>query len=88
MAGDPGCALLLVGLGFNALSVSPAALPRVKWAIRSLDFPTLQSLAKQALKLERPEAIRLLLENALMNAGLERLLSRPQADVDFLNATG
>lgn len=86
MAGDPGCALLLVGLGFNSLSVSPAALPRVKWAIRSLDFPTLQSLAKQALMLERPEAIRLLLEQALIDAGLDRLLHRPEANVADVDA--
>jgi phosphotransferase system enzyme I (PtsP) len=73
MAGDPGGALLLLGLGFNRLSVSAAALPRVKWAIRSVEFSRMASLARQALTLEKPEAIHRLLEHALKDAGLDRL---------------
>ncbi len=75
MASDPGCALLLLGLGINSLSVSAAALSRVKWAIRSVDSRHVKALAKQALRLEKPEAIRQLLDSALENAGLERLRS-------------
>ena len=81
MASDPGCALLLLGLGFNSLSISAAALPRVKWAIRSVDFPRMQSLAKKALMLDRPEPIRQLLEKALEGAGLDRLLRRPTTSI-------
>jgi len=73
MAGDPGGALLLLGLGFNRLSVSAAVLPRIKWAIRSVDFSRMASLARQALTLEKPEAIRQLLEQTLKDAGLDRL---------------
>ena len=86
MVGDPGCALLLLGLGFNSLSVSAAALPRVKWAIRSVDFPRMESLAKEALRLEKPEPIRRLLENALEDVGLGRLLRRPNASIADNNA--
>jgi len=73
IAGDPSGALLLLGLGFNRLSVSAAALPRVKWAIRSVDFSQMELLARQALTLEKPEAIRRLLEQTLKDAGLDRL---------------
>ena len=34
MANYLGCALLLLGMGFDGLSVSATAIPRVKWAIR------------------------------------------------------
>ena len=88
MAADPGCALLLVGIGINSLSVSAAALPRVKWAIRSVGFQQIESLARQALRLEKPEAIRLLLEKALRDAGLERLLRWPDANIPDDNAPG
>ena len=81
MASDPGCALLLLGMGFTSLSVNAAALPRVKWAIRSVDFPRMQSLAKEALMLDRPEPIRQRLEKALEDAGLDRLLRRPNANI-------
>jgi signal transduction protein with GAF and PtsI domain len=81
MASDPGCALLLLGLGFNSLSISAAALPRVKWAIRSVDFSRMQSLAKKALMLDRPEPIRQLLEKALEGAGLDQLLRRPTTSI-------
>ena len=73
MAGDPGGALLLLGLGFKRLSVSAAAPPRVKWVIRSVAFSRMESLARQALTLEKPEAIHRLLEHALKDAGLDRL---------------
>ncbi len=88
MASDPGCALLLVGLGFNRLSINATALPRVKWAIRSVSLPQMESLAKKALLMERPEPIRLLLENALEDAGLDRLLHRPNANITNDNEYG
>jgi phosphotransferase system enzyme I (PtsP) len=88
MAGDPAYALLLLGLGFNSLSISATALPRVKWAIRSVNLPRMESLAKQALMLERPEPIRQLLEKALEDAGLDRLLRRPNASIAEDNTPG
>jgi phosphotransferase system enzyme I (PtsP) len=86
MAGDPGCALLLLGLGCNSLSVNAAALPRVKWAISRVDFPRMKSLAKAALMLERPESIRQLLAKALIDVGLDRLLHRPNTSIANDNA--
>src|SRR5437762_226293 len=34
MASEPLSAFLLIGLGYETLSVAPAALPRVKWTVR------------------------------------------------------
>ena len=73
MANDPGCALLLLGMGFDGLSISATAIPRVKWAIRSVSVARMKTLAEQALRLDRPEHIHRLLEQALRDAGLERL---------------
>ena len=77
MANDPGCALLLAGMGFDGLSISATAIPRVKWAIRSVSAVRMKTLAEQALELDRPEPVHRLLEQVLQDAGLERLY-RPQ----------
>ena len=77
MANDPGCALLLAGMGFDGLSISATTIPRVKWAIRSVSAARMKSLAEQALQLDRPEPVHRLLEQVLRDAGLERLY-RPQ----------
>lgn len=73
MANDPGCALLLLGMGFDGLSISATAIPRVKWAIRSISATQMKALAEQALQLDRPELVRRLLEQTLQHARLERL---------------
>ena len=73
MANDPGCALLLLGMGFDGLSISATAIPRVKWAIRSVSSACMKTLAEQALQLDRPERVHRLLEQTLQDAGLDRL---------------
>ena len=73
MANDPGCALLLLGMGFDGLSISATSIPRVKWAIRSVSAERMKTLAGQALQLDRPEHVHRLLEQTLQEAGLERL---------------
>jgi phosphotransferase system enzyme I (PtsP) len=77
MANDAGCALLLLGMGFDGLSISATAIPRVKWAIRSVAVMHMQALARQVLQLERPEHVHRLLEQTLRDAGLERLSGQP-----------
>lgn len=74
MAGQPAAALLLVGMGFDGLSVSAAFLPQVKRVIRSMTLATMRSIAQQALALDRSERVRSLLEQALAEAGLARLI--------------
>jgi phosphoenolpyruvate-protein phosphotransferase (PTS system enzyme I) len=57
MAGDPVFAPLLLGLGIDALSMSPAWLPQVKYLIRSMTMVDARALAAEALTLASPKEI-------------------------------
>lgn len=63
MAGDPLAIPLLIGMGINELSVSPAVLPKVKLLIRSLRFSETRSLAEEILQKVDPKDIRQCLTN-------------------------
>lgn len=69
MAGDPAMGLLLLGMGFDGLSMSAAALPRVKWAVRATSSTRMRELAREALSCERPDAIRRLIETVRLESG-------------------
>jgi len=49
MASEPLSAVLLLGLGYDRLSVSPPALPLVKWVIRSIPEDVARRAADAAL---------------------------------------
>jgi phosphoenolpyruvate-protein phosphotransferase (PTS system enzyme I) len=49
MASEPLSAVLLLGLGYTCLSVSPPALPLVKWVIRTVPEESARSAAQAAL---------------------------------------
>ncbi len=49
MASEPLSAVLLLGLGYECLSVSPPALPLVKWVIRSIPDDAARRAADAAL---------------------------------------
>jgi phosphoenolpyruvate-protein phosphotransferase (PTS system enzyme I) len=49
MASEPLSAVLLLGLGYDRLSVSPPALPLVKWVIRSIPEDSARRAAEAAL---------------------------------------
>lgn len=57
MAGDPVYAPLLLGLGVDSLSMSPAWLPAVKYLIRSMSMADARALAAEALRLTSPKEI-------------------------------
>jgi phosphotransferase system enzyme I (PtsI) len=68
MAADPMQALLLAGLGFRELSMSPAAIPRVKASLRRADSAWLRDIAHSCLSLPTAEAIHERLESELSPA--------------------
>jgi phosphotransferase system, enzyme I, PtsP len=74
MAGDPAAAILLLGMGYEALSVSVAGLTRVKWVVRSFSQEHARKLLEEALTFEDPLRVRELLDNALVEAGLGGLV--------------
>jgi phosphotransferase system enzyme I (PtsP) len=78
LAGDPAGALLLLGMGVDALSMSPAVLARVKLVIRSFTLQRARALLDEALEMEDGFTIHRLLNGALEEAGV---LTRRQTAV-------
>jgi phosphoenolpyruvate-protein phosphotransferase (PTS system enzyme I) len=58
MAGDPYSALLLVGLGVDELSTSPAAIPGIKKVIRSISYEQARKIAEKVLTLNSAGKIK------------------------------
>ena len=57
MAGDPVFAPLLLGLGVDSLSMTPAWLPSVKYLVRSMSMADARALAEEAMGLSSPAEI-------------------------------
>ena len=74
MASDPAASLLLLGMGFDSFSVSLASLPRLKWVMRSFSTQQAKQLYEYAVELADPAAVRRLLDEALVDAGLGGLV--------------
>jgi phosphotransferase system enzyme I (PtsP) len=70
MAGDPAGALVLLGMGVDALSMSPASFGRVKLVIRAFTSKRARALADEALEQEDERQVRGLLNGALEGAGI------------------
>jgi len=78
LAGDPVGALLLLGMGVDALSMSPASLARVKLVIRSFTLHRARALLDEALEMEDGFTIHRLLNGVLEEDGV---LTRRQTAV-------
>jgi phosphotransferase system enzyme I (PtsI) len=57
MAGEPALALLLLGMGLDEFSASPVQVPLIKKVIRSVERPTAQAIAQEALALQTPTEV-------------------------------
>jgi len=62
MAGDPLLVAVLVGLGFRAFSMSPAAIPIVKRALAAIDSRRAAELARRARRSRSADEVSALLE--------------------------
>ena len=78
MASDPVLAVLLVGLGYYALSVSPPSLPLVKWVIRKVPVAASREAAEEALAAVTAEEV----------AEIIRRHVRPYVDLALLDPSG
>jgi phosphoenolpyruvate-protein kinase (PTS system EI component) len=58
MAGDPALVPLLLGLGVDELSATPASVPSVKYLLRRLRISETQALARFALDAEDAEDVQ------------------------------
>jgi len=67
MAADPLSVPILVGLGFDELSVSPYLVPEVKTVVRSISYAQAQAVAEAALRLDSAAAVRALVRSRMSN---------------------
>lgn len=74
LAGDPAGALLLMGMGFDALSMNAPSLPRVRAAIRRVPLEAAERLVQETLALNTPAAVRSHLIDRLEEWQLAHLL--------------
>ena len=74
MAGDPLGALLLLGLGVDALSMTSGSIPRIKRVIRAFTRVQAQVLWERALQQESPQQVRKMLAEAMERGGLGALV--------------
>jgi phosphotransferase system enzyme I (PtsI) len=65
MSGDPTIAILLMGLGIDALSTSPLLLPKVKKAIRLAPFKLAKEVAKKAVRFNTGTEVQKFLKEKL-----------------------
>lgn len=74
MAGDPAAAILLMGMGYDNLSMSVANLPRIKWVVRNFTSSRARRLLSEVLEFEHAAKIRDYMNNVLEAAGLGGLI--------------
>ncbi|MGE0441053.1 MAG: phosphoenolpyruvate--protein phosphotransferase [Gemmatimonadales bacterium] len=74
MASEPLGALLLLGLGYESLSVAPPTLPRVKWLVRKVPMTVCREAARAALDAATATEVQALLREAVQGFVDKRLL--------------
>ncbi len=70
LAGDPSGAILLVAMGFDALSMNAVNLPKVKSVIRDIKFAWAKQLLQKIIVLDSAQVVKSSLDLALKDAGL------------------
>lgn len=74
IASDAVAAVLLLGLGFDQLSMNAGILLRIKWIIRSISYERAQELVQRVLLFNDATSIRMEVEAVLDEAGLGGLI--------------
>jgi len=65
MASDPFSAVLLLGLGFDRLSIGPPAIPLVKWVVRHVPVSAAREAAEGALLATSTAEVKAVLRETL-----------------------
>ena len=74
MASDPLSAFLLIGLGYETLSVAPPALPRIRWLVRQLSRGRAAAAAAAALEARTEVEVLEILRAGVAACGVNPLL--------------
>ena len=77
LAGDPEGAILLLAMGYDVLSMNSTSLPRVKKALRNIDFGEAEDLLAEVLTLDDVSAVLQRLQLFLSDHGLEQFIHNP-----------
>ncbi len=65
MASDPISAVLLLGLGYDRLSIAPPSIPLVKWVVRSMPMAAAREAAEAAAEASTTAAVETILREAV-----------------------
>ncbi|WP_111658371.1 phosphoenolpyruvate--protein phosphotransferase [Isoalcanivorax indicus] len=79
MAGEPGSALILMAMGFSALSMNASNLLKVKAAIRRVKITFARKLLNEVLAMDNGEVISAYVDLQMEKAGLGDLLQHRRA---------
>lgn len=74
LASDPMATILLVGMGFDSLSMNSRSIPRIKWVIRGFSKEECAEIVQKVLKMDRSKSIRKILQEKLIDAGFGGLI--------------
>lgn len=74
LAGEPGGALLLMAMGYDALSMNAANLPKVKSVIRRVSLAWAQDLLRRVISLDSPQVVKATIDLALKEIGVDHYL--------------
>jgi phosphotransferase system enzyme I (PtsI) len=58
LSGDPAMAILLLGMGYDSVSVAPQFLPEIKYAVRRTTSDTARNFVEQALAQDTSQGVR------------------------------
>jgi phosphoenolpyruvate-protein kinase (PTS system EI component) len=74
MAGDPLCAVLLLGMGLEEFSMGSLYIPVIKKAIRSISYQTAKATAQIVLEMDTMGEIKRYLFEQMRDLGMVELL--------------
>ena len=79
LAGDPLAAVLLVGMGFDVLSMNATSLPKVKLAVRKISLYEAVEILEEVLEMDTAAQVHERLEQSLREHGLDQFIHSPVA---------
>lgn len=77
LAGDPLAAVLLVGMGFDVLSMNATSLPKVKQAVRKISLYEAVEVLEEVMAMDDAAQVHERLEQSLSEHGLEQFVHAP-----------
>jgi phosphotransferase system enzyme I (PtsP) len=80
MAGNPAAAILLMAMGYDALSMNANNLPKVKSAVRTLHSDEAKKLLQDIMVMDDARAISKHVSNTLIDLGVSQRLLRSETD--------